>query len=607
MKLAGSTTVAEFREARKTLESFTAFSAKPSYGQMMSELREAAVRLKANPKDEEAAELIREASWELGIPRADLLTLARVPADAVAAGNWRPRSVNVDLVEPDPTTRNGPESKFQTKLNDLSERIMPGVKEVRIPGLHTAYHLASAFLPIVDEAGRQIANPIDAASHVVREWSDSLATDVQLKLRDVRAATKPSGLKMGEVAKLNELEQRAFLFAAEKLSGMALDADQFIDWARDPKAADISPDLSTRLKKFTSNSLYGLANFLRGTASAVKNTTDMDGWRTFAVHLQFGAGVEKYTVSMRGGFTIMFPTLEQTERDGKAVVRVVSRLNPVETMFGGLSLTSRGGGMKFRAGPVGAKISEFEHEVKAGIPGIIGVSVGEDYAYGPSVAFGYSPPIGILAALPLPLTIRAGGEVTIFHPAFSAGARGTRKMAEKISIFCDDAAAGIQKLTNKKAQSEVQDGWPVRQRWNISRRTTERAEAASGLAQERLHLLREFGPQTLSSSERAQKLLGRDAGKPLETFNTITRYLESISTVIDKETAAVRKLANDASAGRKVDKESLARLTESLARHALAFEYVDVLVSAMIRIALEEKTHVPQTAQQTTRPLAANE
>jgi hypothetical protein len=604
MKLSGSS-IAEFGEARKSLESFTEYAAKPGYGQMMSELRGAAIRLKANPKDVEAEELIKEAAWALKVPRTDLLALARMPADAVAAGNWRPRSVNVDLVEPDPTTRNGPESKFQKKLNDLSEKIMPTVKEVRIPGLHAAYQVGAAFLPVVDELGRQIANPIDAAGHVVREWSDSLATDVQLKLRDVRAATKPSGLKMGEVAQLNELEQRAFLFAAEKLSGMALDADQFIDWARDPKAAEMSQDLAGRLKNFASNGLYGLANFLRGTAAGVRNATDMDGWRTFTVHLQFGAGVEKYTVSMRGGFTIMFPTLEQAEREGKASVRVVSRLNPVETMFGGLSLTSRGGGMKFRAGPVGAKISEFEHEVKAGIPGIIGISVGEDYAYGPSVAFGYSPPIGILAALPLPLTIRAGGEITVFHPAFSAGARGTRKAAEKISIFCDDTATAIKKLGNKNAATEAQDGWPVRQRWNISRRATERAEVASSLAQERLSALRSIGPQQLSQPERAKKLLGRDADKSLETFNTITRYLESISTVIDKETAAVRKLAGEASAGKNIDKKSLARLTDSLTRHALAFEYVDVLVSAMIRIAEEEKAD--DSEAQNTRPLAANE
>ena len=111
----------------------------------------------------------------------------------------------------------------------------------------------------------------------------------------------------------------------------------------------------------------------------------------------------------------MFPTLEQVERDGEAVVKVVARLNPVDTILGGMTLTSRGGGLSFRAGPIGAKVSDFEHEVKAGIPGIIGLSVGEDYAYGPVLAFGYSPPVGLLNVLPLPVNVRVGGEIKLFH------------------------------------------------------------------------------------------------------------------------------------------------------------------------------------------------
>jgi hypothetical protein len=586
-------TIAEFKATRRTLEAFNEFSRRPGYGRMMSEVRSAVVRNKANAKDLDSSELIDEAAHALGVPRIDLLTLARVPADAVAAGQWRPRSVNVDLVDPDPTTKIGPDTKFQKSLNRISEKIMPGVKEFRVPGMYSAYMFAGEFAPVIDGAGRMIADPLAAAGHVVREWSDSLATEVQLKLRDIREATKPSGLAVGDIGKLSELEQRAFLFAAGKLSGMALDADQFIDWARDPSATDVPKGLFARLKKFASGGLDGLAHFLRGTASAVRHVTDMDAWRTFTVHLQVGGGVERFTVSTRGGFTIMLPTLEQVARDGEAVVRVVSRLNPVETMFGGVSLTSRGGGVKFRAGPVGAKISEFEHEVKAGIPGIIGVSVGEDYAYGPSIAFGYSPPIGILGALPLPLNVRVGGEVTLFHPALAPFAQATRKMAEKISIACDDGAIVLRKLVGKEA-NEVEDGWPVRQRWNVAKRTTERAEAAAALAGDRLARVRELGALELVKPSRVQKLLGKDAEKPLETFGTITRYLEALPRLIEKEAAAVRAMAERAARGEEFDKAALSRLTESLGRRALAFEYVDVLVSAMLSIVAEEQSPLPQ-------------
>jgi hypothetical protein len=266
-------------------------------------------------------------------------------------------------------------------------------------------------------------------------------------------------------------------------------------------------------------------------------------------------------------------------------------------MFGGVNLTSRGGGLKFRAGPVGAKVSEFEHEVKAGIPGIIGVSVGEDYAYGPSLAFGYSPPIALLSSLPIPLNVRVGGEVTLFHPALSPVARSTRTAAEKISILCDEVWP--------HKNNEVEDGWPVRQRWNIARRTTERAEAAQELARDRLDRLAQLSPAQLCAPARIKKLLGRDADKPLETHTTIKRYLETLSRVIDKESAALRSLAADAIKGEKVDRKSVARLTESLARHALAFEYIDVLLAQMFSIISEEKDHDPAT--QISRPRAANE
>lgn len=595
-----------FKVTRKDLDAFSEYAQDPGYGKMMAELRNAVVRYVANPKDDEAQLIIEEAGLALDVPVIDLLPLARVPADSVANGAWRPRSVNVDLVDPDPTTRSGPETSFQKKLNKFSEKIMPGVKELEVPGMYTAYQLAAGVAPVIDLVGHVIGDPIEAASHVARGWSDSIATEVQLKLRDIREATAPSGLRVGELAKLNEVEQRAFLFAASKLSGMSLDADQFVTWARDPHSADMPKTLVGRLKKWASGGLNSLAHFLRGTAAGIHQATDQRGWKVFTVHLQFGGGVERFTVTTRAGVTIMLPTLEQVEREGKAVVRIVSRFNPVETMFGGVSLTSRGGGMKFRAGPVGAKISEFEHEVKAGIPGIIGISVGEDYAYGPSVAFGYSPPIGILSALPLPMNIRVGGEVTLFHPALRPLAQGTRKMAENITIACDESAIFVRKLVGKAA-NEIDQGWPVRQRWNIARRITERAESAMLSAYDRIAELRKIGPLDLMKSERIKKLLGGDATRPLETYGTIATYLEALPKLIEKEALAVRNLASAACRGEQFDKKSLGRLTDSLTRRALAFEYIDVLVSAMLQTIEEEKEKSHVAGAEIERPRAANE
>lgn len=580
------TVVAKFRETRRDLEAFTAFAEEPGYGKLMSALRRAAVELDANPKAELPKAILTEASAQLSVPLVDLKALVRVPAHLVSTSAWRPRSVNVDLVEPDDSTKLGPDTALQRTLNNLSAKL-PDTKDWRPSGLYPLYMAASKVVPVVDAAGKAVSVPLFEAASVVREWSDDLADDVQKRLRDIRDATSSSGLKMSDLKELHPLEQKMAIMTGRALSGLALEADTFIEWARDPKSLDRPEGVLAKLQRWTSAGLDGLARFFKAVASGVDVATDADSWKTLAVHLQVGGGVEKFWVSSRIGVSLMFPTLEQVERDGEAVVKVVSRVNPVDTLFGGMTLTSRGGGVNFRAGPVGAKISEFEHEVKGGIPGIIGIAVGEDYAYGPVVAFGYSPPVGLLNVLPLPVNIRAGGEIKIFHAAFAGLSKPTRRMAEGISIGCDSAHHAMKKagaaLTGEQVP-DAEDGWPTHQRWSLAKRLVGRAEVSKAIAEERLKVLTAIEPSRLvaHAGEEGAKMLGEDAERPEETHATIASYLKYLTKKIDHGTKALRALAKEAARGERVDKKRVKRLTASLRRSTTAFEYVDNLLYALL-------------------------
>lgn len=579
-------TIRGFRAHRKDGEAFSRFATTSHYGDMMAAVRRAAVALRADEGNHEARALIEHVAAALDVPAPDLFGLDAVPAHLVASGRWRPRSVNVDLIDPDESARLAPESKFQASLNHFSEKVLPKTRAVKVQGLYPAYMVAGAVTPVVGAVGRTVATPMSAAAKEVRGWSDELADEVQLALRRIRDATSASGLKMSDIKKLHPVEQRMMIMTGQALHGMALDAEMFVQWARDPKSVELPKGLAARIKKWASSSLDGLARFLKATASGVKTLTDEDSWRTFSVHAQFGGGVEKFWVSARGGVSLMFPTLEQVQRDGEVVMQVVPRLNPVDTLLGGISLTSRGGGVNFRAGPVGAKVSDFEHEVKAGIPGIIGVAVGEDYAYGPVVAFGYSPPVGLLN-LALPVNVRVGGEVKLFHPAFAGISRPTRRMAERISIGCDIAhralKRAIAKVRGKQVEGQVEDGWPVTQRWNLAHALVDRSAAAEVVAHHRLERLAQIAPERLDRalSREALEMLGEDAKDPTKTHATIREYLEHVTKRIDAIRENIVELAELQASGVHIKRSTLSAKTEELRRTTMAFEFVDVLLEKM--------------------------
>jgi hypothetical protein len=619
-------TIHELAATPRTHERIDAVTATPAYAALMTELRTFAVRHRADPEAEVPNAVLAGMAGALNVPSIHLEALANVPEDKVA--KWKPAIINADLVESDSVTKTS-DTPFQRGLDKLSA-FLPEPKRVTIPGLGAVYQAIGALLPAVDALGHIVSDPMDAAAQGVRGWSDALASDVQSKLRAMREALAPGGLSVKAVANLPEPEQRMVLLAAESLTGMALDAELFVRWARDPNGVEVDQGFQARIGRFASTGLMGLAGLLGAVASGIDGLTDEKGWRSFAVHLTGGGNLEKMTVTVaRPGLTLMFPSLEQVDRNGgKATLQIYFRFCPLDSMYGGISLNPRGTSIKARTGPVGASISDYGHVIRLGIPGMYGFNFGEDYAYGATAAVGYSP---VVARLP-GVKVRAGGKIDVFHPspvalgALAGGAAilgalmggvaipplawvlvpaagsvvvGTlfpyaRSLARGIALGCDAVYRPIVRWIHsvahkiglaKTAPKTSEDGWPISQRWDLVRRSVERAEAASAAAKDRLERLRAIEPGALAEvvgEDRSRQLLRAHAEHPAEVHRTMVAYLESFIREAGTKTASVRAMAKAKAEGAHADMGEVKRLAAELDTHATAFEFVDALVASLL-------------------------
>jgi hypothetical protein len=281
-------------------------------------------------------------------------------------------------------------------------------------------------------------------------------------------------------------------------------------------------------------------------------------------------------------------------------------------MYGGVSLNPRGTSVKARTGPVGASISDYGHTIRLGIPGMYGFNFGEDYTYGATASVGYSPVVGGIGGV----KVRAGGKIDVFHAspvalgAMAGGCAGlgavlagiavpplawlalpaagaivvgsvfpyARKLARGIAIGADAVYRPIARWIHRAAHklglvdSEPkthENGWPLTERWNLAKRATERAEAAGALAGERLKVLQAIDPESIGMPN------------PREAHATMVAHLQSVVRAVEAESAELKTLAAKTIAGEKIDKDRMKELAASLERHAIAFEFVDVLISSV--------------------------
>ncbi|MBK8013541.1 MAG: hypothetical protein IPK13_19575 [Deltaproteobacteria bacterium] len=589
-------------EPSATAEGFHAFSRSPQYRAMLLDVRAAVVARRSNRHNTKADLIVSQAAEALGVPTSDLERLADAPLYLVASGDWRPRAVNVRFLERNASSRPVPAGRVQDALNRLSTHL-PGVKTYSVPLLYNCYLEAATVLPALDAVGKRFSYELTKAADVVRGWSDALATDVQKRLREIGAMGHGAGLRMRALRRLPATDQRAVILAGRALGAASSDLDTLVNTVRAKDDAGAS-SLHRRFARWSSTALAGLSSVLESLAHFVHHTTDEDAWRTFAIHFQTGPGIEKFLIATRAGPILMFPTLEQALREGKANVRVVVKANPLDTLFVSASVSSRGGGWGFRAGPVGASMTNFEHEVKFNLPGIFGLSLGEDYAYGPMLAFGYSPKMDAISWR-LPVNVRGGGQLKIYHEGLRPLTDPTRHTAEVFANSFELAqrvlADVFPRVTGKHAHRSIRRGWPNSEYWQHVRRKVERVAGAYRAAELRLEVLRAASEHagtvghgapekpgarpmgTAAIVERARSC-GLSANEAARFPEIATEYLESFAKDALRDLAIVERAGQRAKAGEGYNRPILMNTLKRLEGRTKAFEYCDTLFRKILPV-----------------------
>ena|SRR5687768_3448262 len=163
-----------------------------------------------------------------------------------------------------------------------------------------------------------------------------------------------------------------------------------------------------------------------------------------------------------------------------------------------------------------------------------------------------------------------------------------RSMAEGISIGCDAIHRAITR------SHEIENGWPVQQRWNLAKRLVERGMISKAVAEERLALLREIEPQDFIDAIGAEKAktLGKDAETPAKTHETIASYLEHLIRKIEVETNMIAEMARASAKQEPIDRAELNEVSASLKRSTMAFEFVDILLYRLLVEGREHEAHV---------------
>ncbi|MBK8013545.1 MAG: hypothetical protein IPK13_19595 [Deltaproteobacteria bacterium] len=610
-----------FRTARNSMEAFQHFAETSDYPALMLALRTAAVKLAVRPHDKAAASLIARAALALDIPEPDLLALTRVSADMIASGAWRPRSVNLDLSTIDASAK-VEEAGFQADLNRWSHQLFPKTGCTTVPGLDTVYRAFGQGVHELGTAGQLIAPGLEVLAARVRGWSDALAADTQKLLRALRAGLKPSHLSQRDVAKLPPETQKQVLATAAWLSGFASDADKLVDVFRNANehaASAQSPSgLFEKAKEHLSSGFFGLSKFLESAASVVRSGTDEKNWDTFSIHyLLLAMGLRSFGHPALGGagtglgVTFMFPTLEQFRREGRAQLRLVPNAWLIEGAPGGISLTSRGSEIRQRLMWVSAQVAEYEHHVTGGIPNMISMDFGEDYSYGPLIAFYSLIPIhngGFLE-------FKVGGETRIFHPAFGPISLPTHHAAEWVTMVYDrlqqkahrkqesrakkSTQPAQKQLTQKQpTQKQLTQKQPAQEPKGLDAAAPDRAKATAPvawppgqdwrLAQKKIarsgHALETIERRKAEIAARSARTEPDAPGQLSSTERQeFERYLSEAPIKIRARERAIYRLADRARAGDQPGIIEARRALRALEKEVLAFEFADVRIAERLR------------------------
>ncbi|MBK8011338.1 MAG: hypothetical protein IPK13_08300 [Deltaproteobacteria bacterium] len=576
-------TIHAFCDAHADSKRFDLLTKTPGYADLAKTLRMAAIEVKTAARAPHARAVIEEAARRLDVPSVDLYQLAHAPAHLVAQGKWRPRSINVAFLQDDATTRAVPRDAFQKKLNAISSWLPP-VRDYDVPGLHHLYSELGTLLPAYEKVGDGVSAVFKRSAAIVQSWSDALTNETQRTLRGLRHTLSGGHVREPKSYKFSDDDRRMIFSAAKVLSHHVGDIDAVITQLRAHKEGDDASSIH-RLIAGISEGLNDVAGFLDGFGRWVAAGSREDAWRTFTLHIQTNVGLEKWgQLASRASVIAMLPTLEQVEKTGKAKVRVNFKLTPIDTLVFSLYMSGRGGGYLLRAGYFGASINDFEHEIRFQVPGVMNAALGEDYSYGPMGCLGYSPKIGGFASN-LPVNIRAGGYLKVYHSALRNLTAPTRRMAEEFTIGTSLAREAVGRFRDqRKGRAHVvpvQDGWPSAQLWLVARGELKHGERVrQSMAERRAQIER-----ALSSSEARDTFVARaeEAGLSRDEANALPEsslnFLRDLDAAIAREAKEIDAMAHLAAKNQPFSLGELRRRLTNVRRLVGNFEFVDLMLA----------------------------
>ena len=262
----------------------------------------------------------------MDVPVVDLEGLSDVPLHHLRHGTWLPRAICLELGSLDSPQRGG----FRRRLNDWS-RALPREQSIALRDASPLFDLASVILPSVSTIGRRAATPLDNLASAIDGWSSELASTIQKRSWRFAEALSALRLTASDLKRLTPSEVHAVSVAVKSLASNCRDVAGICN-----EAADAAPKRWS-LRSIAADRGHALAAMIHSFAGAVRRFTDEDSWRTFCIHIQFGVGIESHGASTRAGVLLLFPTLEQVMREGLPKVRIVSRIDPAETLVGGIN------------------------------------------------------------------------------------------------------------------------------------------------------------------------------------------------------------------------------------------------------------------------------
>lgn len=468
--------------------------------------------------------------------------------------------------------------------NSEKSNFVPGVKE----GLPRATKVYNKLFGLIGPREDQWTGDQEALHRLgdrIRGWGKSKATDVQLRVRELKELLEPTGLNIKDLKQLPETTRGLVLSQLTRVFETSLDADQLMD---DVRQHNSSKPWQERLQTWTSNRAFNVAGLLDGIATTLELDRDPESYRDARVAVGLGAGITNASLVYKayGGVeSIMyFPSARERE-EGRQARRMVA--GAVFGAVGGVvgaakANTSRGDIGGLNPGFLMASYAKFAYEVGVNIPGLGGVAIGRDKDFGPYVWLNRNPTLpglGWLAKIGVPIPV-AVANVRIFHAAFGPAVGATKKLAEGAAHGLNAAKqAGTTSWRWLRRKQDVEGreaGWPTGALWEEYKGIADKAQGALEHVDVALAALRAVEPRDLvaAAGPATAEMLGDDAKDSEGAHATLMAFLEETRGNLDDGLSAIHAMARCRLDGTKFERKHLKQALSCADRHTNAVAWV---------------------------------